>query len=244
MKQFLLLIVLLPLILFAQSAPETIVFKAPDGLEITADLYLEHPKTAPMILLCHQAGYSRGEYVEIAKKLNTMGYNCMAIDQRSGKEVNGVINQTHQKAVDQNLATTYPDAIQDIETAFQYIKHGIKPDKIILWGSSYSASIVLYMAAVHHDHITATLAFSPGEYFEINGKKIASYTNRITCPTFITSAKKEYDQWKGIYANIESDKSYFLPDGQGKHGSKALWSAEPDSGNYWKAVSSFLNELK
>ena len=99
------------------------------------------------------------------------------------------------------------------------------------------------MAAVHHDHVYATLAFSPGEYFEINGKKVASYTHRITGPTFISSAKNEYDQWKGIYANISSDKSYFLPETPGKHGSKALWQEQSDSGNYWKAVSSFLNEL-
>ena len=34
-----------------------------------ADLYIAHDASAPFILLFHQAGWSRGEYLEIAPKL-------------------------------------------------------------------------------------------------------------------------------------------------------------------------------
>ena len=34
-----------------------------------ADLYAPHPATAPLVILFHQAGWSRGEYEEIAPKL-------------------------------------------------------------------------------------------------------------------------------------------------------------------------------
>ena len=58
-------------------AQQTVVFQSKDGLEITADLYqVENPKLT--ILLCHQAGYSRGEYINTAKKINALGYSCMA----------------------------------------------------------------------------------------------------------------------------------------------------------------------
>ena len=49
---------------------ETISFNSEDGLKVFAELYMIHPKSAPMIILFHQAGWSRGEYQEIAPKLN------------------------------------------------------------------------------------------------------------------------------------------------------------------------------
>jgi len=64
---------------------KTITFPSSDGVKITADLYILHTdKNTPFIVLFHQAGFSRGEYREITPKLNRLGFNCMAIDQRSG----------------------------------------------------------------------------------------------------------------------------------------------------------------
>ena len=106
---------------------ETIQFNSGDGIRVTADLYMTESADAPFIILFHQAGYSRGEYREIAPRLNALGYNCMAVDQRSGKEVAGIQNLTHKMAVENNLPTEYLDALTDIEAAYVYVKHGIKP---------------------------------------------------------------------------------------------------------------------
>lgn len=222
---------------------EIIKFKSSDGLTITADLYMAHESSAPFIILCHQANYSRGEYREIAPILNEMGFNCMALDQRSGERVNGVENETHKAALDSNLPTGYVNAVQDIEAAYLYVKYHIKPQKTILWGSSYSASIVLYMGRVHYKNITGVMSFSPGEYFKINNKTIGTYAQRITCPVFVTSAKSEYNEWKSIYKNIKAKKEYFLPELQGKHGSKALWANNPSHREYWAAVKKFLEKI-
>ena len=234
-------------IVFGQSANEfigeTINFKADDGVIITADLYMAHESSAPFIVLYHQAGYSRGEYRSIAPRLNAMGFNCMAIDQRSGDKVNGIINETHKVAVASNLPTEYLDAIPDIEAAYLYVKYSIKPDKIVLWGSSYSAALMFYMANVHHDNISGILSFAPGEYFKVNGKDLKTYATHITCPVFVTSAKSEYSNWKPIYDNIKSDKSSFLPETEGKHGSKALWANNPSHKAYWTAVKKFLTKI-
>ncbi len=68
----------------------TIHLKSADGLLITADSYLPHDtNTAPLIVLFHQAGSSRGEYSEIAPRLNELGFNCIAVDQRSGEYSRG-----------------------------------------------------------------------------------------------------------------------------------------------------------
>jgi len=223
---------------------ETINFSAKDGVKITADLYLIPNSNAPFIILFHQAGYSRGEYREIAPKLNKLGFNCMAIDQRSGDKVNGVDNKTNNDAKKANKSTKYIDAIPDIEAAYLYVKNEIKSDKIVVWGSSYSAALMFYLASTNADGIDAVLSFSPGEYFKINGKDIKSYASDVKCPVFITSAKSEYDQWKNIYNSIKNEKYFFLPKTSGKHGSKALWSNNKDHKEYWKEVTNFLSTIK
>lgn len=250
MKNYTILFLFLFQITFGFAQPiddfhgETISFKANDGLMITADLYMQHESSAPFIVLYHQAGYSRGEYRSIAPKLNAMGFNCMAVDQRSGDKVNGVMNQTHKGAVEANLPTEYLDAIPDLEAAYLYVKYSVKPEKIILWGSSYSAALMFYMGNVHHDNIAGILSFAPGNYFKVNGKELKTYAAHITCPVFVTSAKSEYSNWKAIYDNIRSDKSSFLPETEGKHGSKALWTSNPSHKAYWTAVEKFLLKIK
>lgn len=63
--------------------PKVVEFPSLDSLTITAHLY-QIDETSPFILLCHQARFNKFEYSGIAEKLNEMGFNCMAIDQRSG----------------------------------------------------------------------------------------------------------------------------------------------------------------
>ena len=62
----------LAVLIIASSAvaenPETIEFPSEDQLNLTADVYWadKENKNIPFICLFHQAGWSRGEYQEIA----------------------------------------------------------------------------------------------------------------------------------------------------------------------------------
>ncbi len=228
-----------------QVAKKTITFKSPDGLTVTADLYLIADKTAPFIILYHQARYSRGEYLEIAPKLNALGFNCLAVDQRSGDAVNELVNQTHARAVEKGLPTEYADALPDLEAALLYTKNTLGAGKIIVWGSSYSSALVFVLAAKNPDLVDGILAFSPGNYFELDGKSVADYAGKVNCPVFITSAKSEEQYWRPIYDDLQStDKTFFLPKDEGFHGSKALWEENEGHQNYWKAVKGFLKKFK
>lgn len=229
------------------SAQEKITFKSADGLVITADLYMTNSANSPFIILFHQAGWSRGEYKEIAPKLNKLGYNCLAVDQRSGGEINGVINETHQQAKKQKLGTTYVNAEIDMISAIKYVKKKYTTaKKLIIWGSSYSSALILKISGDRND-IDAALSFAPGEYFENLGKPanyITQSAKNITIPVFITSAKSEKKNWWSIYEVIPSiGKDYFIPETDGQHGSRALWEKFPEHKNYWKAVTAFLNRL-
>lgn len=220
-----------------------ISFLSLDSLEITADLYTIEDSKAPYIILFHQANFSRGSYREIAPKLNELGYNCIAVDLRSGHKAQGIINETCKRAIAANKKIKFTSAVQDTEAAVRYVKDSLKAEKIIVWGSSYSASITIYLGSKYVSDIDALLAFSPGEYLEINDQTISSFATNIKCPVFITSGKKEQKKWNGIYESITSKKQFFLPETGGAHGSKALWAENKGNQAYWEAVKSFLNSL-
>ncbi|XLS27469.1 alpha/beta hydrolase [Flavobacteriaceae bacterium M23B6Z8] len=224
------------------SSQETIEFASEDGLQVTADLY-KAENSENFIVLFHQAGWSRGEYKEIAPWLVAMGYNCLAVDLRSGSEINGVKNLTNSRAVKKGLPTNYKDALPDIEAAVSYVKQKLEASNVILWGSSYSAALVLKYAGENPGKIQAVLSFAPGEYF---GKKdyISSSARSIKIPVFITSAREEAKNWRPIYDAIESDKKVsFLPETKGNHGSRALWSEFEDHEAYRKEVRKFLKTI-
>lgn len=223
----------------------TVTFPTTDNLTVTADLYWTGDATKPFIILFHQARYSRGEYLEIAPKLNALGYNCLAVDQRSGSAANGITNETAKAAKAAGLSTNYPDAYPDLEAALAYVVATYAPNRLIVWGSSYSSSLVLVLASEHPDEISAVLSFSPGEYFKLDDKKIADYAKNITQPVFITSAKSEEKDWRPIADQITSAGSvFFVPQASGQHGSSTLNNNVSGHEEYWAAVEQFLASLK
>ena len=231
----------------AAAKKETVKFPSSDGMAITADVYMNAAdKKRPFIVLFHQAGWSRGEYIEIAPRLNALGFNCMAVDLRSGGEVNGVTNETSARAKAGSKGTSYVDAMPDIEAAIRYARKHYGHGKVIIWGSSYSAALVLKVAGDRSELVDGVLAFSPGEYFGRSGKPanwIQESAAKIKLPVFITSARGEKGSWSGIFDAIRSEnKTFYLPDTRGNHGSRALWAKFNDSTGYWKAVENFLNK--
>ena len=241
------------LLLFPVQAKESrafLTFPSKDGLPIAADTYIgETEKNRPLIVLFHQAGWSRGEYLEIAPKLSKLGFNALAVDLRSGKAVNGVTNQTAKAAQKAGKGTRYVDALPDMESALLYArKLAGKDAKVIAWGSSYSSALVLQLVGEKPELADAVLSFSPGEYFKKQGKPsdwIQQFAQSITVPVFITSAKSEKGRWSAIFKGIKSkNKVSFIPETNGNHGSRALWDKFEDSRGYWLAVSRFLSGLK
>lgn len=211
-------------------------FASADGLLITADQY-HVGKDKPVIVLCHQAGSSRGEYKEIAVTLNTLGFNCLAIDQRSGSTSNGVTNLTNGRATAAGKATGFNDAKQDIVSAVAWAKNYYNKN-VSLLGSSYSSSLVLIIAK-ENATVERVLSFSPGEYLSpVNVKNVITGLNK---PAFLTSAKSEQTQVATLFGVITStNKVHYVPTGSGNHGASALWTSNTDHAEYWTAMKSFL----
>lgn len=217
-----------------------IEFPSLDGLTITADSYEILPGER-YVLLCHQAGFSRGEYKETAARFNELGYNCLAIDQRSGEVCNDVVNETAKLAKEQKKKTEYTDAEQDILAAIDYI-HKKSGHKVIVVGSSYSAALALKIAA-SNENVSALALFSPGEY--LNGIKLNELTEKVNVPVFATSSKKEAKEVATLLERLGSAvKDVFVPASDGEHGSKVLWPNSPSREEYWNALIGFLNKIE
>ncbi len=227
------------LISYGQSAPQKITFPSLDGVTITADVYHLND-SLPVILLCHQASYSRGEYIETGPKLNELGFNCMAIDQRAGQAVNTVANRTAVDARDKHRPMNYLDAELDMVAAINYLVVKYKKN-VILLGSSYSASLALKLAK-EHERVSAVIVFSPGEYF---GSKLnlKEKIHGLDKPVFATCSRGEAPKVKEILAVVDH-ATCFIPKAPGAHGSKVLWSTHKDQQEYWDALIPFLETLK
>ena len=222
------------------AAAETITFPSKDGLLVTADVYKVNDKPVS-ILLCHQAGYSRGEYKDTAIRLNELGYSVMAIDQRSGKGAKNIVNETAKRAADKNLPTNYVDARQDIEAAIDYIYESNSNQPILVVGSSYSASLAL-LVGLDNDKVKAVAAFSPGEYFQEHNiqEEIKGYDK----PVFVTSSKQETERLVTLVSLINAKHLvHYKPTSKGIHGSRALWNKTEGSEGYWTSFKSFLTTL-
>ena len=219
----------------------TIEFPSIDSLTITATHY-HIGNDSPTIILCHQAGWSRGEYNEIAPKLNAMGYNCIAIDQRSGGEINGVTNETKARATTAGKGTNFVDAKQDITATIEWAHEYYNKD-MILWGSSYSSALALIIAK-ENASVSTVLSFSPGEYLASFGVNVGTSMDGLNKPSFLTSSKAEEGQTKLLFDRITaSNKVHFVPTGNGEHGSRALWEDKTDHAEYWVAITAFLDSL-
>ena len=198
----------------------------------------------PMLLLYHQARSSKAEYRTMVPRLKEMGYNCLAVDLSSGAECREVKNQTAKLATHGGREPSYLDAMPDILDSVIWARANHAQGKLLVWGSSYSASLALEAAAEHPDVIDGVLAFSPGEYFAALGKSatwIREEAAKVECPVFVTAARSEESDWKPIFEAIPSKvKTTFVPAGPGTHGARALWPESAGNEEYWTAVEAFL----
>ena len=183
----------------------------------------------------------------IAPELNALGFNALAVDQRIGDSFNAITNETANRFGAVGKSGAYVEALPDMEAAIKYARKNYAKGKLLIWGSSYSASLVLKIAGDNPGLADGVLAFSPGEYFGNLGKGpsyISESARKIVVPVFITSSHNEKSQWFSIFESIPGEmKTYFLPPSDGAHGSSALFEYYDTSQDYWKAVKDFLKQF-
>lgn len=228
--------------IISSYSQDLVTFTASDGLTVSANLY-EVDESFPYLILYHQAGYSKGEYKVSAIKLLKLGYNCLAVDLRSGGGVNFVQNETANLAKQKGISTTYLDAEKDMIAAIDYAYE--KSNKqVVLFGSSYSASLAMRIAK-GNSKVKAVIAFSPGEYFQPD-MVMKEQLKGFDKPVFVACSQREFTYMNDLLADIPAElKTVFKPqEGIGEHGSKSLWQECPTSKEYWLALLMYFKKLE
>lgn len=240
------LIILLSVFARPLRAQQNVTLTAGDGVQVYGAYYPAKGESAPVILLFHQAQSNHSEYAPIAPRLVAEGFSCLAIDQRSGDNMWGKENQT---VAHLGKSTDYLETLPDLEEALAWARQQEPNRKVILWGSSYSSSLVFVLAAKHPGEITALLAFSPDEYFH-DKHLIEDAAARLMIPVFVTSAKDagEIAAAKAIVAKVpnKSLATQYVPRISGVHGSSTLREDRNAKGaeENWDAVLKFLRRFR
>jgi hypothetical protein len=223
-------------------AQEKVSFFSADSLKITADLYLKG-YDLPFVLLFHQSDASRGEYIEIANRLLNLNYNCLAVDLRIGEKINYIRDETAERAKLKGLSQNFIDAKKDIDASIKYVSK-YNNNSVILFGSSFSASLCL-ITAKNNTHVTAVIAFSPGEFLRPD-VIVKDFIAGMEIPVFVYSTEMEYEYVVQLMSGISDQyKSIYKPkNGKGIHGAKALWKSSEYSDECWLDLLLFFKKIK
>ena len=226
--------------LFAQ---ESISIQTTDNIEVFGEYYYQST-SAFVILLFHQAGSNaKAEYSEhIVPRLMEEGYSVIAVDQRKGGSSLGGTNRTSAQVDESSL--TYCDAYPDLVATLEYADRLDK--KIVVWGSSYSAALVLKLANDFPGVIKGVLAFSPASGGPMGDCSANNYIEGLQLPVLVFRPAKE-----AAIASVQSQIELFRSNGietyvsaKGVHGSSML---NPDRAegveDVWKQVLTFLANL-
>jgi dienelactone hydrolase len=220
-----------------------VTLSAADQVKVRGDLYAlegEDRLGAPVILLFHQAGSNRGEYVEIARRLNEHGFHALAIDQRSGGKRWGFDNETVTRYGE---STGYLEAMPDLAATLKWKTDAGYTGPTVIWGSSYSAALVLLLAA-GHPQIDGILSFSPGEYLDTRSNEVREAAERVQQPVLVLTPEDERDRATQIFEVIPSeDKKLVIPE-LAVHGSSMLVpERNPGAEKIWPEVLAFLDRF-
>jgi dienelactone hydrolase len=223
-----------------QATAQQVALKASDGVTVHG-LYYKAAKPRALILLFHQAGSSKDEYSTIAPQLVKAGFSALAIDQRSGDGMFG----TNETAAALGRKADYLEARPDLKAALDWARQQKLP--IILWGSSYSSSLIFPLAASNPQGVIALLAFSPGEYFA-DKTMIRAAAAKVKVPVFVASAntKDETGEADPVMAALpKSGRNVRFVPAHGVHGSSMLIPSRNPAGaeENMRAVLSFLDRV-
>lgn len=219
------------------SATEPVTLHAGGGVAVHGTLTRAAAHNDKILLLFHQAHGNRHEYDPLIPTFTGLGYDTLAIDQRSGGTLFGGHNQTVK---DQGHSADYIDALPDLQAALKWARDQHYAT-IVAVGSSYSSSLAILLAGDHPAGLTAVASFSPGEYFaDKNAVKQAAA--KIAIPFYITTDPVEEANVDQVLSRSHGDNIVRYQPQNGVHGASTLVQSRDPKG-YQKNLQSFAGFL-
>jgi pimeloyl-ACP methyl ester carboxylesterase len=224
-------------------------FQSADSLTIVSDEYSVN-KEAPILLLFHQGGSNvQGEYSSIIPRLTNRGYNVLAVDLRTGGQYYGEYNRTVAGRSDYGFTANYDycGAYPDLEAALAYVQESSFTGPVILWGSSFSASLVVQLATNHAKDVAGVLAFSPASGNAMEGCKPEPFMDDLPMPLLLLRPASELENESALrqFATADSLGHQTFVASPGVHGASMLVKerAGGEVTATWERVWAFLDEV-
>lgn len=215
-----------------------LTLQAADGVNVFGTLTRAAADNDKLILLFHQARANRHEYDAVVLAMTTLGFDSLAIDQRSGGDLFGGHNQTVAKL---GKSADYLDAMSDLAAALAWARaHHYQ--RIVTVGSSYSAALVIVLAAQHPDEISAVASFSPGEYFK-DKNLIKNAAGKVRVPLYITTGPDEEANVAEVLSKAHGNNITRYQPAAGVHGASTLVESRDPKGHEAN-MKSFLDFLR
>jgi pimeloyl-ACP methyl ester carboxylesterase len=219
-----------------------------DGVRVPAvELSPSSPSGRPFVLLFHQGGASGwAEYEPIAPRLVEAGYRVLLIDQRRGGELFGGTNPVSARFDPET--TTYCEAMPDLEAALDHARATEPSHTAVLWGSSYSAALVIQLAAQRPEDVAGVLAFSPASGDPMVGCRPEPWAEELAVPLLAVRPSSEMEHaWIGEQLDRFGSLGHqtYVAD-PGRHGSSTLVEQRvgADTSETWRVVERFLASLR
>ena len=215
-----------------------------DSVAVFADIHTTGTDlTRPVILLFHQAGSdARGEYGPIIPRLTGEGYHVIAADIRGGGTRFGT-----NRAGTAGEGYPYCVALEDVAAIITMARARGFSGKLVLWGSSYSAALVIVTAARRTADVAAVLAFSPAWGGPMRGcepEEYASQLSRANVPLLVLrpAPEMELEPIRSRTEQFREAGAQVFVAANGAHGSSMLVESrvQGDTGPQWGAVLTFL----
>ncbi|WP_422104669.1 alpha/beta hydrolase [Winogradskyella sp.] len=232
----------------SKTEPSTeIHFYTSDSIKVYGDLY-QKDTSAPTLLIFHQGGSNtRAEYKSIIPVLEQKGFNILTIDQRvGGQYYYGGYNRTVAEIP--NNQYHYCDAYPDMLAAMDYLKASNFTGKVILWGSSYSATLALKLAQENLDKVSGILIFSPASGQAMKDCQPDAYLQSLDIPLLLmkpaSEMQSERSQNQMQLAKEHGHDTYIAENGV--HGSSMLDEdrIKGSSADTWNVVNTFLSQFE
>lgn len=219
-------------------AGEPLTLHTAEGVAVYGTLSRAQPHGRSIALLFHQARANRHEYDSVVPALQKLGFDTLAIDQRSGGNLFGGDNETVAKL---GASADYLTALPDLEAALAWAR-AQHYARIVAVGSSYSSSLVIVLAAKQPPGLSAIASFSPGEYFD-DKNLIKRAAAKVTLPFYITTDPDEAGNVAEVLRDAHGANIVHYQPKVGVHGASTLVAAR-DPGGWQANLASFTAFLR